>query len=153
MDGNIRALFVTDDPPIPASEAAIRVLRHAIGWTFPPQYIEFLRWRNGWEGFMGGDRNYLRLDSAEWVAENAATEEALEFLPGLVVIGSNGGGEAFAFDRRKTPDNEGVVMLPWIGYMPERPEEAFWCGRDFFDFLRNASRYGYFDIRKINQRI
>jgi len=65
---------------------------------------------NGGEGFVG--KNFLRV----WPVEDLiqANKDLLvnEGAPGLFLFGSNGGGEAFAFDTRSAPPP--VVAVPFI---------------------------------------
>ena len=75
----------------------------------PAEYVEFLKLSNGGEGFVG--EHYLILYRVEELVEmNKGFEE---YAPGLLVFGSDGGGEAFGFDTR-IPDWP-VVLMPFIG--------------------------------------
>jgi SMI1 / KNR4 family (SUKH-1) len=93
-----------------ASESAIEQLRKAVACQLPVSYLELLRTTNGGEGPLARQPYYLQLDSAEDVAEAAASKQHEEFFPGFVVIGSNGGGEFIAFDAR-TPGPLAVVAI------------------------------------------
>jgi hypothetical protein len=66
---------------------------------------------NGGEGFMG-ENEYLRLWRVEELAEMDAGYEVAEVEPDLFLFGTNGGGEAFAFDTRSTPFS--LVAVPFI---------------------------------------
>ncbi|WP_367871858.1 SMI1/KNR4 family protein [Luteolibacter sp. Populi] len=82
-----------------------------LGCKFPPDYVEFMLACNGGEGFIG--HQYVILWRAEELAEFNREYEVGEYAPGLTLFGSNGGGEAFAFDTRN--DKMSVCMLPFIG--------------------------------------
>jgi len=58
-----------------------------------------------------------------------------EFCPGALVIGSNGGGEAFAFDTRGGEWN--VVRIPFI---PMSWDEAIPIAENFTEFLKWIER-------------
>jgi hypothetical protein len=83
----------------------------ALERSLPSDYIEFASSFDGGEGFIGD--HYLVL----WrVAELAALNREYEFseyAPDLLAFGSDGGGEAFAFDTRTEPAS--VVIVPFIG--------------------------------------
>ncbi len=78
---------------------------------FPAEYVGFLQQSNGGEGIIG--ENYLILWKAEEIGPLNHAYEVAEYAPELILIGSNGGGEAIAFDTRKTP--WAVVMVPFVG--------------------------------------
>lgn len=65
---------------------------------------------NGGEGFIG--RNYLVLHPVETLVECNKALDADKYVPEFLVVGSDGGGEAIAFDRRQEP--WAVVMVPFI---------------------------------------
>jgi hypothetical protein len=60
--------------------------------------------------------------------------EVAAFAPEVFLFGSNGGGEAFAFDKRRTVPQ--IVSLPFI---PMDMREAILIGSNFVSFLRNLS--------------
>ena len=77
----------------------------------PESYFAFLTRANGGEGFIR-DR-YVRLWRAEELGEMNRAYKTAEFFPNLFFIGSNGGGEAYAFDLSRT--DETVFEVPFIG--------------------------------------
>jgi hypothetical protein len=95
----------------PASLDSLTRCEASLGFSLPPDYAQALRQMNGGEGFIG--KNYLVLWSVEeFVKMNTGTYFA-EAAPGLLVFGSDGGGEAFAFDTRSAPPR--IVVAPFIG--------------------------------------
>ena len=56
---------------------------------------------------------YLMLWRVEELAEMNTAYQVDEYAPGLLLIGSDGGGEAFAFDTRTNPWP--VVKVPFVG--------------------------------------
>jgi len=70
-----------------------------------------LKKTNGGEGFIG--ENYLILWGVEELVQFNNEYEVQDYAPGLVLFGSDGGGEGYAFDTRKTPTS--IVQVPFIG--------------------------------------
>lgn len=63
----------------------------------PEQYIEFMRNHNGGEGDIG--ETWFVLFPLEELQEINDDYEIEEFLPGHIIIGSNGGGELYGIDK------------------------------------------------------
>lgn len=63
----------------------------------PEQYIEFMRKHNGGEGDIG--ETWFILFPLEELQEINDDYEIEEFLPGHIIIGSNGGGELYGIDE------------------------------------------------------
>lgn len=95
----------------PASEEAIRTAAAALGIALPADYVDFLRRHNGGEGFAG--EHCVVLFKAEELKPFNDGYEVDEYAPGLVLFGSNGGGEGYAFDTRDGAMS--VVRVPFIG--------------------------------------
>jgi SMI1 / KNR4 family (SUKH-1) len=96
----------------PADEVAIRVAENESNSTFPDEYRDFLLFTNGGEGFVGSG-SYAALWRAEEVCSFNKEYEVSKYAPGLLLFGTNGGGECFGFDYR-SPDRV-VVQVPAIG--------------------------------------
>jgi len=96
----------------PASEGAVRGVEHRIGVTFPDGYRSFLLASNGGEGPVG-ENGYAMLWKIEQLQELTYSYEVEKYASGLLLIGSNGGGEAFALDFEKSPTE--FVSMPFVG--------------------------------------
>ena len=83
-------------PNAPASTEAVTSLRTGLAKSLPDSYFVFLARANGGEGFIG-DR-YVQLWRVEELLEMNRAYKTAEFFPNLFFIGSDGGGEAYAFD-------------------------------------------------------
>src|SRR4051812_12487051 len=116
-----------------ATQWAIDAASQTLGESLPPDYIEVMLITNGCEGFVG--QSYFRLYPVENLAKLNAAFGVQEFAPGLVIFGSNGGGEAFAFDMRTSAP--GVVQLPFI---PMAYEYIIERSPSFADFLVRMAR-------------
>ena len=83
-------------PNAPASREALAALRGGLAKSLPEGYMAFLERTNGGEGFIGN--RYVQLWRAEDLIEVNREYKTAEFFPNLFLIGSDGGGEAYAFD-------------------------------------------------------
>ena len=81
-----------------ASPSVLKTLQSAAGGTLPQVYLDLLAFSNGGEGPFGAQPGWLVLSSAEEAARTWSDEVYAKFFPGYFVFGSNGAGEAFAFD-------------------------------------------------------
>lgn len=95
----------------PADAEAIRRLEVESGLNLPVEYEGFLRQQNGGEGFIGSA--YAMLWRAEELVEMNKSYHVNEYAPGLLLFGSDGGGEAFGFDTRT--DAKPIVSVPFVG--------------------------------------
>jgi hypothetical protein len=96
----------------PADEAAIRTAENDSNSVFPAEYRDFLQFTNGGEGFVGSG-SYAALWRVEEICRFNKEYEVSEYAPGLLLFGTNGGGECFGFDYR-SPDRV-IVQVPAIG--------------------------------------
>ena len=117
----------------PASESAIRGAASALGISLPADYVDFLRKHNGGEGFAGN--NSVVLFKAEELKPFNDAYEIKEYAPGLILFGSNGGGEGYAFDTRN--GSMSVVRVPFIG-MELRYAKPI--GKTFTDMLHQLAK-------------
>ncbi len=117
----------------PASESAIRGAASALGISLPADYVDFLRKHNGGEGFAGS--NSVVLFKAEELKPFNDAYEIKEYAPRLILFGSNGGGEGYAFDTRN--GSMSVVRVPFIG-MELRYAKSI--GKTFTDMLHQLAK-------------
>ena len=94
------------------SAAAVRQFEVESGFHLPKSYVEFLEQSDGGEGFVGPNA-YVVFWRLEELFEMNEAYQTNEFAPGLFLFGSDGGGEAFAFDRRFDPNP--IVSVPFVG--------------------------------------
>jgi hypothetical protein len=94
-----------------ATDAAIAAGEAQLGVRFPGDYVEFLKSTNGGEGFVG--KEYVVLWGIEELASMNQSYEVQEYVPGLLIFGSSGGGEAYGFDTR-TP-RWPIVRVSFVG--------------------------------------
>jgi hypothetical protein len=81
-----------------ATPETVRQGEAQLGIRLPPDYVEFITAMNGGEGFVGD--NYVILWSVDELPRFNREYNVPEFAPGLVMFGSDGGGEGFGFDLR-----------------------------------------------------
>jgi len=116
------------NPGVNPSE--ISAFRTATGLELPGDYADLLEAGNGGEGFIGSI-SYAILWKLQELQEFNAEYEVSEYAPGLFLFGSDGGGEAFAFDTRTSP--WAVVQVPFVGMDAELAEPM---GDSFLAFLQ-----------------
>jgi hypothetical protein len=104
-------LFAAFKANPPASLAFIEQCQAKLSFLLPADYVQFLQQMNGGEGSLG--RAYVALWRVEELGDRNTGYEVAEFAPGLFLFGSNGAGEAFAFDTRC--DEFRIVAVPFIG--------------------------------------
>ena len=105
-------LFAEFEANSPASPALIAQAQAKLSFHLPTDYVQFLQKMNGGEGSLG-ENAYVALWRAEELGDRNAGYEVAKFAPGLFLFGSNGAGEAFAFDTRS--DQFRIVAVPFIG--------------------------------------
>lgn len=114
-----------------ANEEIIQRLINSVGRKLPNEYVDFLRFSNGAFG------TYLYVYPIDEVLSYLTTEWIKEDIPGLLVIGSDGGGEAYGYNLNfQSPE---IVMVPFIG---GRWENAVVVATKFHSFLEIASKPG-----------
>ncbi|MGO9163052.1 MAG: SMI1/KNR4 family protein [Streptosporangiaceae bacterium] len=95
-----------------AAEDAIAVFERTSRKKLPAEYREFLKISNGGEGFIGKVA-YVILWGVDELAPMNEAYEIEDYAPGLLIFGSDGGGEAYGFDTRN-PDCI-TVQVPFVG--------------------------------------
>ena len=117
----------------PVTAAALMQFNARAAFELPGEYVHFLTRSNGGEGFV--NRAYVILWRVEELLDfNVGYEVSLN-APGLFLFGSDGGGEAFAFDRRR-PEMS-IVRVPFVGMALDVAEPV---GDNFDAFLLELSR-------------
>jgi hypothetical protein len=96
----------------PADASAVRQFEAEFHLRLAEDYVQFLEWVNGGEGFIGKNV-YIILWRVEELLEMNTAYHVAEYAPGLFLFGSDGGGEAFAFDTRS--DANQIVSVPFVG--------------------------------------
>jgi hypothetical protein len=84
---------------------------NALEKPLPSEYVAFLRQANGGEGFLG--LTYALLWPAEDLIAFNQDYEVDDLAPGFFLIGSDGGGDAYAFDLSR--EDGTIYRLPFIG--------------------------------------
>ena len=95
-----------------ATNSAIENFRLNSGITLPSEYEHFLRFANGGEGFIGKN-SYVIFWKLEELIELNKAYEVSEYAPGIFLLGSDGGGEAYGFDMIKA--HLPIVKMPFVG--------------------------------------
>ena len=95
----------------PSAElVVIQQVVRTLNLDLPLEYLDLFSFMNGGEGFIGD--NYCRLYAIEDLMPLNEAFLVKEFAPELLIFGSNGGGEAFAFNTSSSPFS--IVAIPFI---------------------------------------
>lgn len=113
----------------PATSDTISAAEAALGHRLPEHYRDFLAVANGCEGATAD--GYVALWEVGTLAQLNEAYAVEELAPGLLLIGSDGGGTAYALDRRR--EGAPVVALPFV---PMARDEARDVGATIRDLLR-----------------
>lgn len=109
---DIKEMLREFDIQSPVSNDVIDNFEKTSNMKLPAEYKKFLKLTNGGEGFVGAN-SYAILWPLEDLIELNKSYNVNEYAPGLVIFGSNGGGEAYAFDTRSGIMD--VVQVPFVG--------------------------------------
>jgi hypothetical protein len=126
-------LFVEFNKNPPASSEAIQAFKAASWVQLPEDYLEFLRECNGGEGFIGGA--YAMLWRVEELLEMNEGYSVREFAPELFLFGSDGGGEAYAYNLQT-----GMMPIVMVPFIPLEAELGIPLGANFHEFLETLYR-------------
>jgi|SRR5262249_7932906 len=96
----------------PAVSASIEAFEREACVVLPTEYRQFLQVSDGGVGIVG-PAGYAMLWRVNDLLRFNKEYEVAEYAPGLLLFGSDGGGEGFAFDLR-VPEKP-VVAVPFIG--------------------------------------
>lgn len=91
--------------------ADLDTVTKTLGVSFPEDYRSFLLEYGGGEGFVGA--HYVIFWGVDEIIPFNKEYEVDKYASGLLLIGSNGGGEGFCFDLRSP--SLPIVMVPFIG--------------------------------------
>jgi hypothetical protein len=114
-------------PNPPASEEVLQSLSAALPKSLPDSYMAFLARSNGGEGWVG--EQYVWLWKAEELMTHYRGYRVAEFFPNFFFVGTDGGGEAYAFDI--SGDDATLYNVPFIG----TPSDARAIADSFDAFL------------------
>lgn len=116
-----------------ATNGLIEKVEQALGFHLPEDYKAFVRWSNGGEGQVGNI--YLSLWRVENIKELNEDYQIGRYLPHVVGIGSDAGGECYAFDYRIRGAAPAFILVPFGDLEPEAVNVV---GSSFREALENA---------------
>jgi hypothetical protein len=109
MDAEIASLTSRLKRQAPCSPEQLAEVQATLRVQFPEDYATFMSESDGAMGWVG--KAYVALWSLEQILEAQCELSVEEVLPEACPIGSDGGGEAYALDRRTTP--AGFLEIPF----------------------------------------
>lgn len=108
----------------------IKKIEESLNIKLPQDYIEYMEKNNGYTGMIND--NYYDVWKLEDIISRNNDYQVQEFFPNLIYFGSNGGDEAFAFDKS---NNMCIVAVPFIGTEDDKTIIA----NNFNDFINENS--------------
>lgn len=120
----------------PMSDSALTKSQDQLGIKLPNDYLELLSVTNGGEGFIGKN-SYVILWGVEELATMNQSYQVQEYAPGLLIFGSDGGGEAYGFDTRMQLWH--IVQVPFVGMDWALAQPV---GKSVGDFLKHLYEAG-----------
>ncbi|WP_439647489.1 SMI1/KNR4 family protein [Brucepastera parasyntrophica] len=105
--------------------------------VLPDGYKDFLWKINGSEG-MFNQKNYAILWRGEYLQDYNCEYQVEDYLEDMILFGSDGGGEAFAFDKMKEMI---IVRVPFIGMERELAIEITDTFTNFLSLLYNNTSW------------
>jgi hypothetical protein len=124
-------LFEHFDANPPAEPALIVKCQAVLSFSLPDDYVRFLLRMNGGEGFVG--KHYLMAWRVEDLISSNKECKVDDSVAALFLFGSDGGGEAFAFDTRSI--SPPIVIVPFIGMDFENAKSIAPSFNSFLQFL------------------
>jgi hypothetical protein len=114
-----------------ASADDVADARRQLRGELPDDYLDFMASVDGGQGRIGEGVGYLILWGLNEIYSLNRSYQADIFAPGLILFGSNGIGEAYAFDTRSVPPT--IVSIPFVEMALEYAVEV---APNFAPFLR-----------------
>lgn len=91
------------------NQLIINEIQKKLNINLPRDYIEFMSENDGGEGFIG--ENYCIFYKTEELLAIQDRYEVNNMMPGIFIIGNNGGSEAFAIDLRESIH---YILVPFL---------------------------------------
>jgi hypothetical protein len=117
-----------------ASEAALREAEQQLGHPLPEDYKALLLESDGLEGFISED-GYVSLWSASELASLNDAYAVSDFVPGVTLVGTDGGDTGYGF--RKDRDQLEYVAVPLVGM---EPSAITVIGKSFLELVENLTQ-------------
>jgi hypothetical protein len=115
-----------------ATDGDISALEQFVGGPLPRTYLTLLREHDGAEGWIGN--SYVAFWPAVEVPLDNETIDAATHVPGLLLFGTDGGGEAYGFDRTQ---NWRILRVPLVGLSLDL---AIREGDDLVSWIRSLAK-------------
>jgi hypothetical protein len=134
VESKLRMILKSAKPDTGASDARLGELMAGLKYRFPEDYLEFMRRWNGYNGDVG-EYGGVYIWAVEEILPANEANNFREWIPGLVLFASTGGGDFYAFDFRH--DSPKVVAIPSI---PLDVKDAVEVGASFTQFLEQLAQ-------------
>jgi hypothetical protein len=137
MDDRVSEMTSTMKKNSPATEEQIKDAEAGLGMSLPTQYKEFMLDTNGATGGLG-EGAYADTWPIDVIVRYNIEYEVEKFTPGLIYFGSDGGGMAYAFDKRD--ETMPIVEIPFESI---HITDAVRLSDTFAGFLEHLHAYRY----------
>jgi hypothetical protein len=114
----------------PGDSGCLERAQGSLQTRFPTDYVAFMLSHDGAEGPVG-ENAYIQIWPCADLVQRNRTLAVDEFVPGLTLFASDGGGTAYGFDV--TASDTAIVEVPLIGMEPSAKRTI---GTTFGDFLQ-----------------
>ncbi len=135
MNKNIKLMIKNLELRPPVLDSSINEFEKVSGISLPKEYKALLKITNGGEGFIG-ENSYVMLWALEELLKLNESYDVSRFSPGLLIFGSNGGGEAYCFDTRT--EEMSIVQVPFVGMDLDLLQGVADTFENFIEKLYNA---------------
>lgn len=118
-----------------ATRDVLETVQIQLGLHLPQEYVKIMERSNGIEGFVSANA-YLSLWPVDKIVDLNEAYATAEFIPGLLLIGSNGGDTGYAIDTRS--ESKCLVEVPLVGMSQETCKVVAQGIGELVDRLRSA---------------
>ena len=129
MNAKIKFYLADFDGTTGVSEELINYVQTQLEFSFPHEYVEFVKFSDGWEGEVG-ENSWLNLFSIEKLIQtNNDYSLLMNDIPDYYLIGKDSADTGFAFHKWKHTFHSFGLMS---NFKTDRIE---FCGNSFFEFI------------------
>jgi hypothetical protein len=134
VERSLRLILTSAKPDKGASDPSLSELMEKLRYRLPNDYLEFMRRWNGYTGDIG-KHGGVDIWPVEYILPTNEANHFREWIPGLILFASTGGGDFYAFDFRHDPPK--VVEIPDIPLDVKHAKEV---GDSFTQFLEHLAQ-------------
>ena len=138
MTSQMSALLSKLKPGTHVTPAAVTAAIDGIPFSLPRDYVETLSSASGWSGFLSDSSPFVDLWPIDEVMVRNASYNVSPVEDGMLLIGSDGGGTAYAIVQVG-----GQLSFADVPFVPLKVGEATLRGDSLEEFLENIAKGGH----------